>query len=146
LAEASPNAPPPTAAEFADPARGPRVYVHANCGKQTRMTEEVVRKFLADPHRFNNWVFCTGCDTYVNRSECRWTDTGTNVGEYLDRIKAAFPAPPSNPWLAYAAPVVLAVLGAVVGGFIGERGQWIGLFVGLGLGLLFLIARLIGLR
>jgi hypothetical protein len=146
LSEANQNVPVSPAAAFADPARGPRVYVHATCGKQTRMPEEVVQKFLADPHRFNDWAFCSGCDTYVRQRECRWVDGNETVADYLGRIRASVPPPPSAPWVPYAGAAALVLIGGAVGALFGGWGLGVGLLVGVVLGASLLIVRRAGLR
>jgi hypothetical protein len=130
--------------ELLDPARAPRQFVHETCGATSRMPDDMVSGYLANPHRYNDWAFCSKCDGFVPHRECHWAETGEKLDAYFGRLRAAVPAPPANPWLAYAAVPVLAVLGGVFGGLAGR--MWLGALVGLGLGLLLLIARLIGLR
>jgi hypothetical protein len=130
-----------------DPATAPRQFVHEKCGATSRMPEEMVLGYLVNPHRYNDWAFCSKCDGFVPRHECHWAETNEKLDAYFGRLKAAVPAPPASTWLAFVAAPVLIAAGAAIGyGTGGMYGMWIGLLVGLGLGLLLLIARLIGLR
>jgi len=133
--------------DLLDPAHAPRQFIHDKCGATTRMPDEMVAGYLVNPHGFNDWAYCSKCDGFVPHRECRWTETNEMLDAYFGRLKAAAPAPPANPWLAYLAAPVLAAAGAVIGYLIGHSyGSWVGFLVGLGLALLLLIARLIGLR
>ena len=133
--------------ELLDPALAPRQFVHEKCGATSRMPEHMVAGYLANPHRFNDWAYCSKCDGFVPHRECHWAETNEKLDAYFGRLKAAVPAPPATAWLAYAAAPVLTAGGAAVGyGVGGWYGLWVGLLVGLGLGLLLLIARLIGLK
>jgi hypothetical protein len=133
--------------ELTDPARAPRQFVHDKCGATSRMPDDMVSGYLVNPHRYNDWAFCSKCDGFVPQRDCKWVETNEPLDVYFGRLKAAIPAPPGNPWLAYFGAPVLAVGGAAIGyGIGGAYGLWVGLLVGLGLGLLLLIARLIGLR
>jgi len=130
--------------DLLDPARAPRQFVHDKCGATTRMPDDMVSGYLANPHRYNDWAFCSKCDGFVPHRECHWSGTGEKLDAYFARLKAAVPAPLATAWLTYAAPLVLAVLGGLLGELAGR--MWLGALIGLGLGLLLLIARLIGLR
>lgn len=133
--------------QITDPATAPRQFVHEKCGATSRMPDDMVAGYLVNPHRYNNWAFCTKCDGFVPHHECHWVETNEKLDAYFGRLKTAVAAPPAAAWLAYAGAPVLTVGGAAIGyGIGGGYGLWVGLLVGLGLGLLLLIARLIGLR
>jgi hypothetical protein len=133
--------------DITNPALAPRQFVHEKCGATSRMPDEMVAGYLANPHRYNDWAYCSKCDGFVPHRECRWSEMNESLDAYFGRLKAAVPAPPATAWLAYAAAPVIAAVGAGIGyGIGGGQGMWIGLFSGLGLGLLLVIARLIGLR
>jgi hypothetical protein len=136
-----------TPAAVTDPALAPRVYVHEACGTTTPMPEEMVRGYLADPHRYNSWAFCRTCDGYVHRRECRWTETGENLDDYFRRLRAAAPPPPESK-AVYAAPVLLAAVGWLLGAFVLDAGRtsWLWMIAGFALGLLLLVLRRFGLR
>lgn len=130
-----------------DLADAPREFVHEKCATITRMPEEMVVGYLANPHRYNDWAFCSKCDGFVPHRECHWKDSNEKLDAYFKRLKAARPAPPASGVLAYLAAIVLTIAGAGIGYYIdGNRGLLIGFLGGLGLGLLLVIARLIGLR
>jgi hypothetical protein len=133
--------------ELLDPARAPREFIHAKCGGTSRMPDDMVAGYLANPHRFNDWAYCAKCDGYVPHRECRWAGSDEPLEYYFARLKAAVPAPPARNWLAFAAAPVLAVAGAAIGyAFAGTYGLFSGLLVGIGLGAAVLIAKLIGLK
>ena len=62
--------------------------------------------YLVNPHRYNDWAFCSKCDGFVPHRECRWAETNEPLDAYFGRLKAAVPAPPASRWLAYAAAPV----------------------------------------
>jgi hypothetical protein len=133
--------------ELLDPARAPREFVHEKCGVTSHMPDDMVAGYLVNPHRFNNWAFCSECDGFVPHHECHWAGSDEKLDDYFCRLRAAVPAPPAASWLAYATAPVLVVAGAMIGYWVsGRYGAWVGLFIGLGLALLLVIARLIGLR
>jgi hypothetical protein len=133
--------------DLLDPKTAPRHFIHEKCGATSRMADEMVASYLANPHGFNDWAYCSKCDGFVPHRECRWSETNEPLEAYFGRLKAAVPTPPATAWIAYAAAPVLTAAGAAIGyGIGGGHGLWIGLLVGLGLGLLLLIARVIGLR
>ncbi len=133
--------------ELLDPARAPRQFVHETCGAASRMPDDMVAGYLANPHRYNDWAFCSKCDGFVPHRECHWAETGEKLDAYFGRLRAAVPPPPAARWLVYAAVPVVAAAGAATGYAVGGGyGLWVGLLAGLALGLLLLIARLIGLR
>ena len=133
--------------QLTDPATAPRQFVHEKCGAASRMPDDMVAGYLVNPHRYNDWAYCSKCDGFVPHRECRWTETNEPLDAYFGRLKATVPAPAAAAWLAYAAAPVLTAAGAGIGYLAGGGyGLWVGLLAGLGLGLLLLIARLIGLR
>lgn len=67
----------------------PQVYRHAKCGKRTGMPEEIIRSYLANPFMYgSDETYCTGCQDHVPNSECNWTETGQNLQEYMDELRA----------------------------------------------------------
>jgi hypothetical protein len=133
--------------ELLDPAAAPREFVHAKCGATSRMSDEMVTGYLADPHRFNDWAFCSKCDGFVPHHECRWAGTDEPLDAYFARLKAAVPAPPPADWLGYAAAPIVVIAGALIGYAAGGGyGCEFGLIIGFVVALLLLIARLLGLR
>src|SRR3954465_475729 len=116
--------------ELTDPARAPRQFVHDKCGATSRMPDDMVLGYLANPHRYNDWAYCSKCDGFVPHRECKWVETNEPLDAYFGRLKAAVPAPPANPWLAYVAAPILAVGGAGIGyASAGGYGLWVGLLV-----------------
>jgi hypothetical protein len=133
--------------QLTDPALAPRQFVHEKCGATSRMPDDMVTGYLVNPHRYNDWAYCSKCDGFVPHRECRWAETNEPLDAYFGRLKTAVPAPPPARWLAYVAAPVVAAAGAGIGYTVGGGyGLWVGLLAGLGLGLLLLIARMIGLR
>ncbi len=132
--------------DLTDLSKAPRQFVHEKCRADSRMPDDMVAGYLVNPHRYNDWAYCSKCDGFVPHRECRWVETNEPLDSYFGRLKAAVPAPPAARWLAYAAAPGVAIAGAVIGyGISGGYGLWVGVLVGLGLGLLLLIARMIGL-
>jgi hypothetical protein len=67
----------------------PQAYRHLDCGAVTRMPEEIVRSYLANPFLYNDMSFCTGCGDYVPKQSCRWIESGQSLKEYFDALRAA---------------------------------------------------------
>ncbi len=69
----------------------PQVYMHLKCRTGTGMPEEIVRTYLVNPWFYNSdRTFCCGCSTHVPLSECVWTETGENVQQYMNKLRAAY--------------------------------------------------------
>ena len=69
----------------------PQVYVHLKCEVGTGMPEEIVRTYLVDPWFYRaDRTFCCGCSEHVPLRECVWTETGENVQQYMDKLRAAY--------------------------------------------------------
>src|SRR5437588_10899000 len=98
------------------------------------MSDDMVSGYLANPHKYNDWAFCSKCDGFVPHRECRWAESGETLDAYFARLKAAVPAPPAAGWLAYVAAPALAAAGAGIGYAVAAvYGLWVGLLAGLGL-------------
>jgi hypothetical protein len=54
------------------------------------MPEEIVRSYLANPFLYNGKTFCCGCKQYVNCAELAWVETGQNMADYNDRLRADY--------------------------------------------------------
>jgi hypothetical protein len=68
----------------------PQVYNHPLCGGSTRMPEEIVRSYLANPLLYVDRTFCTGCGDYVDSAELFWIRTGENLMDYKGRLRAEY--------------------------------------------------------
>ena len=69
----------------------PQVYMHLKCRVGTGMPEEIIRTYLVNPWFYNSdRTFCCGCSTHVPLAECIWTETGENVQEYMNKLRAAY--------------------------------------------------------
>ena len=130
----------------ATPASGPRAFVHQVCGGTTEMPTEQIHGRLTNPHGYNDWVHCAKCDGFVSRQECRWADSDENLADFFGRAKSAAAPPESK--VVYVAPVVLAILGAVIGASIldGTRSSVYGALIGFALGVLLVVLRKFGMR
>jgi hypothetical protein len=125
---------------------GPRTFVHDLCRAPTEMPADQVRGRLENPHGYNDWVYCAKCDGYVARRECRWQDTGENLGEFFDKAKAAVPPPPSTVGSALVLAVPIVLGGSVGYVWSGGSGALWGAVAGLVLGAIVLGLRSLGLR
>src|SRR4029079_1952613 len=110
-----------------DPARAPRQFVHEKCGATSRMPDDMVVGYLANPHRYNDWAYCSKCDGFVPHRECRWVETSEPLDAYFGRLKAAVPPPPANPRIVYIVAGAVTFAGAAIGYAIGGHyGLWVG--------------------
>ena len=73
------------------PDDSPRAFVHETCGGTTEMPADQVRGRLENPHGYNDWVYCAKCDGYVARRECRWADSGENLGDMANFDPSTLP-------------------------------------------------------
>ena len=90
---------------------GPREYVHQTCGTATTMPPDVVRQYLADPwHYLSDRTFCVGCNANVPDRECAWDDTGENLQEYFNRLRAVKPPGPAVMSFVLAVKLGLALV------------------------------------
>jgi hypothetical protein len=127
-------------------ATGPRRFLHDLCKAPTEMPADQVRGRLANPHGYNDWVYCAKCDGYVARRECRWEDTGENLAEFFDKAKAVVPPPPTSVGAALTLAVPTVLGGAVGYVWSGGMGALWGSVAGLVLGAIVLGLRSLGLR
>ena len=72
----------------------PKWYQHQKCGQVTGMPHEIIKTYLKNPYFYSGMTFCTGCEDHVPESECVWEETGQNLSEYKDELKAKVPRPP----------------------------------------------------
>jgi hypothetical protein len=112
------------------------------------MPSEQIHGRLTNPHGYNDWVHCAKCDGFVSRHECRWADTGESLADFFGRAKSAVAPPESK--IVYAAPIVLTVLGLVIGALITDGGGGShygdGALIGFALGVLLVVLRKFGMR
>jgi hypothetical protein len=53
------------------------------------MPEEIIRSYLRNPFLYMaDATFCCGCGTHVPDRECTWRETGENLQEYMDGLRA----------------------------------------------------------
>ncbi len=85
----------------------PRVYRHWRCGHRTGMPAEIIRSYLKDPYLYySDRSFCTGRGKHVPCRELVWVETGENMQNYKDRLRAAHPELHPNPWIRTLAPLL----------------------------------------
>jgi len=68
----------------------PQVYAHPVCGVQTRMPEEIIRSYLANPFLYSDGSFCCGCGTYISSTELFWVETGQCMADYNRELKEEY--------------------------------------------------------
>jgi len=71
----------------------PKWYRHQRCGQVTGMPHEIIKTYLKNPWFYSDLTFCIGCKDHVPESECVWEETGQNLGEYKNELKAKVPRP-----------------------------------------------------
>lgn len=70
----------------------PRVYIHRRCRTATEMPEEIIRSYLRNPYMYlADATFCCGCGKHVPNRECKWEETGENLQDYMDDLRAQKP-------------------------------------------------------
>lgn len=70
----------------------PTAYVHGQCGVATRMPDEIIRSYLQNPYLYlADTTFCVGCGRQVPYAECTWSQTGENLQQYFDALRAEKP-------------------------------------------------------
>lgn len=66
----------------------PRAYVHDKCGTTTRVSDDIIDNYLADPYYYNDGTtICADCGEVPDK-ECRWEETGQRVDEYMHQLQA----------------------------------------------------------
>jgi hypothetical protein len=78
---------PPEEREQGDLEGVPQVYRHWRCGRCTGMPEEIIRTYLKNPF--------TG--QHVPCRELVWVETGENMQDYNNRLRAAYRERNPNP-------------------------------------------------
>ena len=92
----------------------PTVYVHKKCREATGMPEEIVRSYLKNPWLYSaDATFCCGCGKHVPFRDCKWEETGENLQDYMDDLRAA--KPHLKPKGCLGAAAVLIGCGIVIG-------------------------------
>ncbi len=82
---------PPEEREQGDLEGVPRVYRHWRCGRCTGMPEEIIRTYLKNPFTYMaDRSFCTGCGRHVPCRELVWVETGENMQDYNNRLRADY--------------------------------------------------------
>lgn len=98
------------------------MYVHKKCRGQTEMPADVIREYLDNPFELGEEpdTYCSRCKDDVPWTKCEWTETGQNMYEYIDDVRAEMHIRGDDPrsgvvsynWL-------LLVFGAGLGGGLG---------------------------
>jgi|GEM_PF-5658021 hypothetical protein len=66
----------------------PRAYVHDRCGTTTRVSDDIIDKYLADPYFYSDGTtICAQCGEVPDK-DCRWVETGQSVDEYMRQLQA----------------------------------------------------------
>jgi len=66
----------------------PRVYVHDKCGTSTRVSDDIIETYLADPYFYSDGTtICAECGEVPDK-DCRWEETGQPVDEYMRQLQA----------------------------------------------------------
>ena len=66
----------------------PRAYVHEKCGTSTRVSDDIVETYLADPYFYSDGTtICAECGEVPDK-DCRWEETGQPVDEYMRQLQA----------------------------------------------------------
>jgi Protein of unknown function (DUF3239) len=68
----------------------PQIYIHEYCQSSTKMPEEIIRSYLANPFLYNQYTFCTGCNDYVHQSLLFWHETGQSLADYFDDLQQEY--------------------------------------------------------
>jgi hypothetical protein len=78
-------------ARFAGPLDNvPMVYEHSACGGHTRMPEEIIRSYLANPFLYGGESFCCGCGKYIPVTDLFWVETRQCLADYNRELKAEY--------------------------------------------------------
>jgi hypothetical protein len=66
----------------------PRAYVHDKCGTTTRVSDDIIDNYLADPFFYSDGTtICAECGEVLDK-DCRWEETGQRVDEYMRQLQA----------------------------------------------------------
>ncbi len=83
---------PPEERDDIDISNEPQSYLHEKCGFVTGMPEEIIRTYLVNPYFYlADRSFCCGCGQHIPCRELVWVETGENLQDYNDRLRAAKP-------------------------------------------------------
>ncbi len=69
----------------------PQFYEHTICGSVTGMPEDIIRTYLVNPYFYAYKSYCCGCERHVPQRELVWVNTGENMQDYTNRLKAHVP-------------------------------------------------------
>src|SRR5262245_9424867 len=66
----------------------PKTYVHNACGTATRVSDDMIENWVADPYFYlDGTTICAQCGE-VSDADCRWEATGQQVDEYMRELRA----------------------------------------------------------
>lgn len=65
----------------------PSVYVHRQCGTETRVSNDIRQKMIVDPYFYADGMsICANCGVVPDR-DCEWVETGQQLDEYMKELK-----------------------------------------------------------
>lgn len=70
--------------------RVPQTYFHPYCGTATKMPEDIIRSYLANPFLYNEYTFCCGCNGYVLQDQLYWRETGQCLTDYFQALQQEY--------------------------------------------------------
>lgn len=74
------------------PEAPPWTYVHAACGEETSVDEDVLRTWIAAPRFYPPQTWCADCNRFVPQATCRWVASGEPLSNFQARLeRGAFP-------------------------------------------------------
>lgn len=92
--------PPDVRAAEEELKNAPHWYLHTRCGGVTGMPDEIILTYLANPWFYlSDRTYCGGCEKHVRQRECVWRETGENLQDYIDRLRAAKPELRPSIWI-----------------------------------------------
>jgi hypothetical protein len=66
----------------------PRAYLHEKCGTVTRISDDIIDNYLADPYYYNDGTtICAECGEVPDK-DCVWEETGQRLDEYMHQLQA----------------------------------------------------------
>jgi hypothetical protein len=93
----------------------PRAYVHDKCGTTTRVSDDIIDNYLADPFFYSDGTtICAECGEVLDK-DCRWEETGQGIWVAF-MVAGALIVPPLLKGGKGVIPFPWDVLGGVLAG------------------------------